>query len=103
MEERRAGTSESLAMTTCLPLPRWSRRLPLSGQTLPGWGEGAEHGAAAHRGRAGRRSGAVHKVYQEEFSGHDQEKDVLQSDRWLDRGSIDKYFNDIFYRGNLST
>ncbi len=31
-----------------------------------------------------------------------KKKDVLQSDRWLDRGSIDKYFNDIFYRGNLS-
>ncbi len=31
-----------------------------------------------------------------------KKKDVLQSDRWLDRCSIDKYFNDIFYRGNLS-
>lgn len=42
------------------------------------------------------------KFIKRDSLGTIKKKDVLQSDRWLDRGSIDKYFNDIFYRGNLS-
>ncbi|MDE7184850.1 MAG: GGDEF domain-containing protein, partial [Lachnospiraceae bacterium] len=41
------------------------------------------------------------KFIKRDSLGTIKKKDGLQSDKWLDRSSIDKYFNDIFYRGNL--
>lgn len=41
------------------------------------------------------------KFIKRDSLGSVKKKEGLQSDKWLDRNSIDKYFNDIFYRGNL--
>lgn len=41
------------------------------------------------------------KFIKRDSLGSVKKKEGLQSGKWLDRNSIDKYFNDIFYRGSL--